>query len=62
MNLFGVPSTNKGGLSSRRPQVAHPVHDPVRGHKVAFLILDKNCDGGLSVEYLCQDNLADYRD
>src|SRR5258708_4579732 len=47
VNLFGVPSTNKGGLSSRCPQVAHPVHDPVSGNKVAFLILDKNRDGGL---------------
>src|SRR5581483_11876620 len=42
MNLFDVPSTNKGGLSPRRPQVAYPVHDPVSGNKVAFLILNKN--------------------
>src|SRR6266487_103863 len=48
MNLFGAPSTGKGGLSSRRAEVAHPVHDPVRGDEVAFPFLDKNRDWGLN--------------
>src|SRR6266568_7322413 len=47
MNLFGAPATGKCRLSSRRAAVAHPVHDPVRGDEVAFLILDKNRDWGL---------------
>ncbi len=48
MNLFGAPSMGKCRLSSCRAEVAHPVHDPVRGDEVAFLILDKNGDRGLN--------------
>src|SRR2546430_17590858 len=39
VNLFGVPSTNKVDLSSRRPQVAHPVDEPVSATTVGCLIL-----------------------
>ena len=46
MNLFGAPATGNGGLSSRRAEVAYPIHCPVRGDEVAFLILDKNGDWG----------------
>src|SRR6266516_1992870 len=42
MNLFGSPAMGNGGLSSRRAEIAHPVHDPVRGDQVAFPFLDKN--------------------
>src|SRR6266516_6742866 len=47
MNLFGAPATGNSGLSSRRAEVAHPVHYPVRGDEVAFPFLDKNRDRGL---------------
>ena len=51
MNLFAVPSPGKCRLSSRRSEVTYPVHDPIRGHQVAFLILNKNgnrCHNGLA--------------
>jgi hypothetical protein len=41
-NLFAVLSPGKCCLSSRRSEVAHPIHDPIRGDQVAFLILDEN--------------------
>src|SRR5579863_8075201 len=44
MNLFGTSATGNGSLASRRPQVAHPVHYPVRSDQVAFPVLDKNRD------------------
>src|SRR5947209_1142450 len=44
MNPFAVPSPGKCRLSSRRSEVAYPVHDPIRSHQVAFLILNKNGD------------------
>src|SRR6266487_779094 len=46
MNLFAVPSPGKCRLSSRRAEVAHPIHDPIRGYQVAVLILNKNGDRG----------------
>src|SRR6266566_6993319 len=45
MNPFAVPSPGKCRLSCRRSEVAYPVHDPIRSHQVAFLILNKNGDG-----------------
>src|SRR6266567_2772571 len=47
MNLFGAPATGNGGLSSRRAEIAHPVHYTVRGDEVAFPFLDKNGDRSL---------------
>src|SRR5213595_2723668 len=40
MNLFAVPSPGKCRLSSRRSEVAHPVHCPISGDQVAFLIVN----------------------
>src|SRR6266567_1335532 len=48
MNLFAVPSPGKCRLSSRRAEVAYPVHDPIRGDQVAFLIMNTNGDRGLN--------------
>src|SRR5438876_12457360 len=39
LNLFGAPAAGNGSLSSRRPEVAHPVHDPVSGNEVAVPFL-----------------------
>ncbi len=47
MNLFGAPATGKGGLSSRRTEVAHPVHYSIRGNEVVCPFLIKNRDWGL---------------
>src|SRR6266699_1589865 len=46
MNPFAVPSPGKCRLSSRRAEVAYPVHVPIRGDQVAFLIMNKNGDRG----------------
>src|ERR1700730_15126051 len=46
INFFAVPSAGQCRLSSRRSEVAYPVHDPIRGDQVALLIMNENGERG----------------